>query len=337
MTAGLFLLVPMLWMFPVKAQDTVIGTAQGNLTAQGAGIIPHLTIGGEEAYSMFLHGKLPDETAFLLDEGYEDAGVQALLDAGYPFDGLGLQKKYGVSDDFARVVTQQALWFYIAGWPFESTEDSIRARYIRELMQIAEEQKPRERTVSVAPEKPSFQRKNGHYRSEVMTLSKADGVIAVQPESGVQIVSENGEAVTTLRQGDRFILLAQESLTVMTVHVEHRFSSVVPLHYIPAKEEARMDHLLRGEMQEQTRGGVWRYALPEAEQTSRRAPSAQTTLAPASSAPAATTAPAETMPQTGSPSTGGIGAPATAATLLGLCWVTAGIAFLGKKSRNSRK
>lgn len=65
-------------------------------------------------------------------------------------------KKYGVSDDFARVITQQAIWSYIEGWPIDSSDGSIRTRYIKDLLQAAENQTPQEHPVLLSPESPSF-------------------------------------------------------------------------------------------------------------------------------------------------------------------------------------
>ena len=87
----------------------MLGASQGERSIPDAGVIPQITVNGEEAYSMFAQSALPQNTPFHRAESYEDAGMEALLYAGYPFDGLGLQKKYGVSDDFARVITQQAI------------------------------------------------------------------------------------------------------------------------------------------------------------------------------------------------------------------------------------
>ncbi len=334
---GLLMLLPVALTFPARAQGTVIGTSNRTLAVPDAGTIPHITVGGEEAYSMFINAAPPENTAFRREEPYEDAGAEAILYAGYPLDGLGLQKKYGVSDDFARVVTQQALWFYIAGLPFESTEDSVRARYMRELLQAAEDQIPQEHPVSISPENPSFQHQGGYYRSETVTLTRAEGSIAVQPENGVQILSEDGTAVTTLRQGDRFILLAPDYLTEITLNVTHQFSVFLPVHYIPETDNPKMDHLLRMETQEQTRSGIWRFSLPEQPSAETQPPSEE----PSVSLPSGTTqAPSSTPADTtaiDSPSTGGTGTSVTAATLLGLCWVTTGLIFLGKRNRNGTR
>ena len=112
----------------------MLGASQGERSIPDAGVIPQITVNGEEAYSMFAQSALPQNTPFHRAESYEDAGMEALLYAGYPFDGLGLQKKYGVSDDFARVITQQAIWSYIEGWPIDSSDGSIRTRYIKDLL-----------------------------------------------------------------------------------------------------------------------------------------------------------------------------------------------------------
>lgn len=337
LAVGFLLLYSTLLVFPAKAQETMIGTAQGNIYAPGAGSIPNITVGGEAAYSMFANASLPDNTAFQPAQADEDAGIEAILNAGYPFDSLGLQKKYGVSDDFARVVTQQAIWFYIEGWPIDSMEDSVRMRYINDLLQAAQAQLPQEHPVSVVPESPAFQHQGGFYRSETLTLKQAEGTITVQPDNGVKVLLEDGTAATTLRQGDRFILLAPDDLTEISLNVTHRFSNIVPVSYRPETEDYQTDHLLQAQEHVQTRSGVWRFALPETLSSSTQAlseesapMSSETELSPSSTS-------AGTMPQTGSPSTGGTGMPITAAALLGLCWVAIGLACLGKQTRNGRQ
>lgn len=335
--AGVLLLAALFIAFPAQARGALIGNAEGSISAPGAGMAPRITINGEAAYSMFPHTSLPNQTPFRQAEEYEDAGMESLLYAGYPFDGFGLQKKYGVSDDFAHVVTQWAIWYYVEGWPSDFPEDSVRAQYLTELLEAAHTHKPQEHPVAVEPKAPAFQHQSGYYRSEALTLRQADGVITVQqPTDGVQILLEDGTAATTLRQGDRFFLLAPDHLEEIALQVSHQFSTVTPVRYIPETADERMDHLLRAQEQEQTRSGVWRFALPEEAPSGTQEPtptvSENVTKPPAPSA--SVTAEPETMPQTGSPSTGGVGMPATAATLLGLCWVVAGVAFLEKRSRN---
>lgn len=334
MAVVLPLLAALLTASPALARDALIGNAQGNVVAPGAGVIPDLTIGGEKAYSMFAHAALPDQTPFRQAETYEDEGMESLLYAGYPFNGLGLQEKYGVSDDFARVVTQHAIWYYIEGWPADALEENTHTRYLRELLQAAHDQTPQEHPVTVAPEAPSFTHQNGYYRSEMLTLSRADGTIAIQqPEAGVQILLADGTTAATLRQGDRFFLLAPDHLPEIALQVTHRFSAVIPVRYLPETADARMDHLLRAQVQEQTRSGIWRFALPEEAPSSTQEVSH--TVAESTTKPTvpSVTEEADSIPQTGSPSTGGVGMPATAATLLGLCWTVAGIACPGKRRR----
>ena len=331
---GLFISFAVACALPTGAQGTIIGTAQGNLSVPDAGIIPQITVGGEEAYSMFAHAALPENTPFHRAESYEDAGMEALLYAGYPFDGLGLQKKYGVSGDFARVITQQAIWSYIEGWPIDSSDGSIRTRYMKDLLQAAENQTPQEHPVSISPESPSFRLQGGFYRSETLTLTQADGSVTVHPENGIQVLAEDGSAVTTLRQGDRFLLLAPEGLTELSLPVTHLFQEVVAVHYIPDTDNPQMDHLLRAQAQETPRGGTWRFPLPEqpssTEELSVSHPP-ETTQAP-SSAPT----PTETTAIV-SPDTGDGGTPLTAAALLGLCFVASGLTFFGKRSKNGTR
>ena len=243
--AGLFIHFAVAFSLLAGAQGTVLGASQGERSIPDAGVIPQITVNGEEAYSMFAQSALPQNTPFHRAESYEDAGMEALLYAGYPFDGLGLQKKYGVSDDFARVITQQAIWSYIEGWPIDSSDGSIRTRYIKDLLQAAENQTPQEHPVLLSPESPSLRLQGGFYRSETLTLTQADGSIAIHPENGIQVLDEDGSAVTTLHQGDRFILVAPENLTELSLPVTHLFQEVVAVHYIPDADNPKMDHLLR--------------------------------------------------------------------------------------------
>lgn len=93
-----------------------------------------------------------------------------------------------------------------------------------------------------------------------------------------------------------------------------------------------MDHLLRAEAQETTRGGTWHFSLPE-QPLSAKEP---TVSLPAESmqAPSYTSAPTETT-EIATPDTGDDGMPFTAAALLGLCWVASGLIFLGKRSKTA--
>lgn len=332
--AGLFIHFAVAFSLLAEAQGTVLGASQGERSIPDAGVIPQITVNGEEAYSMFAQAALPQNTPFHRAESYEDAGMEALLYAGYPFDGLGLQKKYGVSDDFARVITQQAIWSYIEGWPIDSSDGSIRTRYIKDLLQAAENQTPQEHPVLLSPESPSFRLQGGFYRSETLTLTQADGSIAIHPENGIQVLDEDGSAVTTLHQGDRFILVAPENLPELSLPVTHLFQEVVAVHYIPDADNPKMDHLLRAEAQETTRGGTWHFSLPE-QPLSAKEP---TVSHPAESmqAPSYTSAPTETT-EIATPDTGDDGMPFTAAALLGLCWVASGLIFLGKRSKNGNR
>lgn len=335
--AGLLLLFAFLLIAPVTAQTAFIGTAEGSITAPGAGTVPNLMLNGEMCYSLFPHTSLPKQTPYRQAERYEDAGMESLLYAGYPIDGLGLQKKYGVPDDFARVVTQWAIWHYAESWPFDATDNSTRSQYLKELLQAAQKQTRQAPSVAVEPEAPSFRLQNGYYRSEMLTLRRADGEITIQPSSdGTKVLLANGTAATTLRQGDRFYLLAPDYLAEIALQTVHQFSVVAPVQYIPETSNKRIDHLLRAQVRQQTRNGVWRFALPDAVRPS----GTQAPVFPVTEAltlpPAAKAAPpeADTSPQTGSPSTGGAGMPNNATTLLGLCWAAVGIGFLGKRSRN---
>lgn len=121
------------------------------------------------------------------------------------------------------MITQQAIWSYIEGWPVDSSDGSIRTRYMKDLLQAAENQTPQEHPVSISPESPSFRLQGGFYRSETLTLTQADGSVTVHPENGIQVLAEDGSAVTTLRQGDRFLLLAPEGLTELSLPVTHLF------------------------------------------------------------------------------------------------------------------
>lgn len=58
------MLLPVALAFPARAQDTVIGTSNRTLAVPDAGTIPHITVGGEEAYSMFINAAPPENTAF---------------------------------------------------------------------------------------------------------------------------------------------------------------------------------------------------------------------------------------------------------------------------------
>lgn len=334
--AGPLLLFTFLLIAPVTAQTAFIGTAEGSITAPGAGAVPNMTINGEVCYSLLPQTSLPNQTPYRPAERYEDTGMESLLYAGYPIDGLGLQKKYGVSDDFARVVTQWAIWHYAENWPFDATDTSTRSRYLKELLQAARKQTRQEQPVAVEPA-ASFRRQNGYYRSEMLTLRRADGEIAIQqPSDGTQVLLENGTAATTLRQGDRFYLLAPDYLSEISLQIVHQFNVVTPVQYIPETADEQIDHLLSAQVRQQSRSGVWRFALPGAVRPSgTQAPVPRVTGA-LTEPPAAKAEPPEAVPspQTGSPSTGGAGMPNNATTLLGLCWAAAGIGFLGKRSRN---
>ena len=83
------------------------------------------------------------------------------------------------------MITQQAIWSYIEGWPIDSSDGSIRTRYIKDLLQAAENQTPQEHPVLLSPESPSFRLQGGFYRSETLTLTQADGSIAIHPENGM--------------------------------------------------------------------------------------------------------------------------------------------------------
>ena len=106
------------------------------------------------------------------------------------------------------------------------------------------------------------------------------------------------------------------------------------MHYIPDADSPKMDHLLRAEAQETTRGGTWHFSLPE-QPLSAKEP---TVSHPAESmqAPSYTSAPTETT-EIATPDTGDDGMPFTAAALLGLCWVASGLIFLGKRSKNGNR
>ena len=73
----------------------MLGASQGERSIPDAGVIPQITVNGEEAYSMFAQSALPQNTPFHRAESYEDAGMEALLYAGYPLTASDCKKIWG--------------------------------------------------------------------------------------------------------------------------------------------------------------------------------------------------------------------------------------------------
>ena len=64
--AGLFIHFAVAFSLLAGAQGTVLGASQGERSIPDAGVIPQITVNGEEAYSMFAQSALPQNTPFHL-------------------------------------------------------------------------------------------------------------------------------------------------------------------------------------------------------------------------------------------------------------------------------
>ena len=334
--AALFLL-PALLLSPAGALERADIHIEGTLTVPGAGSIPQISANGAPAYSMLADASLPESGLFQPTE-YGDAGLQAILTAGFPLDELGLQKKYSVSDDAARVATQQAIWLYMAGWKTEAGQAaSSDSDYLDALLQAAEEPLFQPPGISVTPLNPVFQKQeDGLYHSEILTVEDLTGSISVDAEDGVQLLAEDGSAITALRKGDRFILTAAEDLTEIVLQVTHRFPQAVPVQYSPLTSGGQAGPIVQAQQQEQTRVGTWRFALPlDTSSGSAQEPMKGEEPSAATRKESATPT-SEDIPYTDSPDTGGSGAAFLAAALLGLCWVATGLTGLWKRVHRTK-
>lgn len=333
--AAVLLLLLSLLLSPAGALEKTEVCIDGRIIVPGAGSVPRISANGAPAYSMLAGETLPESGLFQPAE-YEDAGLQAILAAGFPLDELGLQEKYKVSDDAARVATQQAIWLYMAGWKPESRRANGHSEYLDALLQAAEEPLFQPPIISITPLNPAFQKQeDGLYRSEVLTVEDLTGSISVDIEDGVQLLGEDGAAVTTLQEGDRFVLTAAEELTEIALQVTHRFPQAVPVQYSPLSGGGQSGPILQAQQQEQTRTGTWRFALPLGSASGSTGEPAPPTATREESAPAAS----ESIPYTDSPDTGDSGTPFPTAALLGLCWVATGLVGFWKRTRaaNGRK
>lgn len=166
---------------------------------------PPITIDGRVAYCLNAQKDYPVAKNYSTSSPYSDLHIRAALYHGYPVDGSGLQKKYGVSDDDARYYTQIAMWTYTN--PGFMADKRGRVAYYDELLAKVQAGDVAIKKFSLSESNLNFTiQDDGSYLSQQVNTSGASGTYNVTTsDNRAQVLNaNNGQAITSAPIGTPF-------------------------------------------------------------------------------------------------------------------------------------
>ena len=200
-------------------------------------IIAKRSDGTTQVYCADYTKKVPKGIKYKKFEGgskYDTEGVLAILDHGYPKNATNMQEKYGVSDDYALALTQNALWNYIEGWDKTQVDEP----YSLELLRKAENKEYVKEEFKIDESKLYYKEASEFLETELINTSGPKGNFVIKTDEGTKAYDESGKERYSYEIGESFMLRnVSQKKSESSFNITANFNKEEVDIYVPEDDE----------------------------------------------------------------------------------------------------